>query len=151
MAIGPIQAVSAGIASVEEGIAPRRDGAEGLFASLLAEQLKNTAGDDAASAVEGSKTVADATDVPSTTAPTPAPAHHDYEVSYVHGATPVSVGPTPAPLVKNASGQLVLTAKTTGLTQIGPFTGTVSDPTAAAKATPSVMAQIAQLIEDGQA
>lgn len=88
------------------------------------------------------------------TAPPPATpqAHHLYVVTYLHGATPVSTGPTPAPLVKGPTGRLVLTAKTTGLTQLTPrFTGTVAHPTAAAEATPSVVASIAYLKVHGQA
>lgn len=87
--------------------------------------------------------------------PATAPAHHaaqGFTVSYVRGATPVSTGTTPAPLVRNATGELVLTARTTGLTQLTThFTGTVADPTAAARATASVMAQIARLVANGQA
>ena len=89
----------------------------------------------------------------STAPPPPAPqGHHLYVVTYMHGATPVSTGPTPAPLVKGPTGHLVLTAKTTGLTQLTPrFTGTVAHPTAAAAATPSVVASIAYLKAHGQA
>lgn len=87
-----------------------------------------------------------------TSGPTTTPAGHWYEVSYVHGATPVSKGPTAAHFVKGTTGKLLLTARTTGLTQITVrLHGTVADPTAAAKATASVMAQIDALVADGQA
>lgn len=87
-----------------------------------------------------------------TSGPTTKPAGHWYEVSYVHGATPVSKGPTAAHFVKGTTGKLLLTARTTGLTQITVrLHGTVADPTAAAKATASVMAQIDALVADGQA
>ena len=84
--------------------------------------------------------------------PSSIPSTDGYVVTYIHGATPVSTGPAPAPLVKGPTGHLVLTAKTTGLTQLTPrFTGTVAHPTAAAQATPSVMASIAYLRAHGQA
>jgi hypothetical protein len=85
-------------------------------------------------------------------APDPAAKGHGYVVRYADGATPVSVGAAPAPFVKGPTGHLELTARTTGLTQLTVhLTGTVSDPTAEAKATPSVMAAIAALQADGQA
>lgn len=77
---------------------------------------------------------------------------HRYVVTYVHGQQAVSSGQTPAPLVKGPTGGLVITAKTTGLTQLTRrFTGTVGHPTAAAEATAATMAVIASLKAAGQA
>lgn len=107
------------------------------------------AGTSTTGAATGTTSAGSSTPAPSTA---PSKPEHEYVVLYVHGQTPVSIGPTPAPLVRGPTGKLVLTAKTTGLTQLTPrFTGTVADPTAAAQATATVMATIARLKASGQA
>lgn len=128
-------------------------GTPGLFSALLATELEKTverSGADPAAAADSTSASSSAT-APAPVSK-PVTGGHGYVVRYADGATPVNVGPSPAPFVKGPTGRLEITARTTGLTQLtGRFSGTVSDPTAAAKATPSVMAAIAALQADGQA
>lgn len=140
----------------------------GLFTSLLRAELQAVAaqldtdgvtraaasagaGAPVSAAAGSTTTPAAGTSTAAGTSGTATPVR-EFVVTYVHGEPPASTGKTPAPLVKGTTGGLVITAKTTGLTQLTRrFTGTVGDPTAAAKATPTTMATIARLQAAGQA